>query len=68
MCYCLYGLNTVFDAIFVGWFVGETALAGISIAYHITMIAMGFTFFPAINNAKPATIIGIVHQLVFYVL
>ena len=37
----LYGLNTVFDAIFVGRFVGETALAGISLAYPLTMIAMG---------------------------
>jgi len=37
----LYGLNTVFDAIFVGRFVGETALAGISLAYPLTMIALG---------------------------
>jgi len=31
----LYGLNTVFDAIFVGRFVGETALAGVSLAYPV---------------------------------
>ena len=37
----LYGLNTVFDAIFVGRFVGATALAGISLAYPLTMIAIG---------------------------
>lgn len=37
----LYGLNTVFDAIFVGRFVGETALAGISLAYPLTMISIG---------------------------
>ena len=28
---------------------------------------MGMTFFPAIDNAKPAAIIGIVRQLIFYV-
>jgi putative MATE family efflux protein len=37
----LYGLNTVFDAIFVGRFVGATALAGISMAYPLTMIVIG---------------------------
>ena len=37
----LYGLNTVFDAIFVGRFVGETALAGISLAYPLAMISLG---------------------------
>ncbi|MBS7527966.1 MATE family efflux transporter [Fusibacter paucivorans] len=38
----LYGMNTVFDALFVGRFVGETALAGISLAYPLTQIALGF--------------------------
>lgn len=38
----LYGLNTVFDAIFVGRFVGESALAGVSLAYPLTQIALGF--------------------------
>lgn len=38
----LYGLNTVFDAIFVGRFVGETALAGISLAYPLSQISLGF--------------------------
>lgn len=37
----LYGLNTVFDAIFVGQFVGETALAGVSIAYPLSQITLG---------------------------
>lgn len=37
----LYGLNTVFDAIFVGRFVGETALAGISLAYPLSQITLG---------------------------
>ncbi len=37
----LYGLNTVFDAIFVGRFVGETALAGVSLAYPLTQLAVG---------------------------
>lgn len=38
----LYGLNTVFDAIFVGRFVGETALAGVSLAYPLTQLSLGF--------------------------
>jgi putative MATE family efflux protein len=37
----LYGLNTIFDAIFVGRYVGETALAGISLAYPLTQIPLG---------------------------
>ncbi len=37
----LHGLNTVFDAIFVGRFIGETALAGVSIAYPITQFSVG---------------------------
>jgi putative MATE family efflux protein len=38
----LYGLNSVFDAIFVGKFVGETALAGVSLVYPLTQITLGF--------------------------
>ena len=37
----LYGLNTVFDAVFVGNLVGEEALAGVSIVYPLTQIALG---------------------------
>lgn len=37
----LYGLNSVFDAIFVGNFVGEEALAGVSLAYPLTQISLG---------------------------
>ena len=37
----LHGLNTVFDAIFVGRFIGETALTGVSIAYPITQFSVG---------------------------
>ncbi len=37
----LYGLNTVFDAIFVGNLVGEEALAGVSIVYPLNQIALG---------------------------
>jgi putative MATE family efflux protein len=37
----LYGLNTVFDAFFVGRYVGEVALAGISLAYPLTQITLG---------------------------
>ena len=37
----LYGFNTVLDAFFVGRFVGETALAGVSLAYPLTQISLG---------------------------
>lgn len=37
----LYGLNTVFDAVFVGNFVGEEALAGVSIVYPLTQLTLG---------------------------
>lgn len=37
----LYGLNTVFDAVFVGRFVGEAALAGISLAYPLSQLLLG---------------------------
>jgi len=38
----LYGMNSVLDAIFVGRFVGETALAGVSVAYPLSQISVGF--------------------------
>ena len=37
----LYGLNSVFDAIFVGQFVGENALAGVSLAYPLSQMTLG---------------------------
>lgn len=37
----LYGLNTIFDAIFVGQFVGENALSGVSLAYPLTQFSIG---------------------------
>jgi Na+-driven multidrug efflux pump len=37
----LHGLNSVFDAVFVGRFVGETALAGLSLAYPLSMLFLG---------------------------
>lgn len=37
----LYGLNSVFDAIFVGNYVGETALAGVSLAYPLSQMTLG---------------------------
>ncbi len=39
----LYGANAMLDAFFVGQYVGETALAGVSLAYPITQISMGMT-------------------------
>jgi putative MATE family efflux protein len=38
----LYGMNSVLDAFFVGRFVGETALAGVSVAYPLSQISVGF--------------------------
>ena len=37
----LYGLNSVFDAIFVGSFAGETALAGVTLAYPLSQMTLG---------------------------
>ncbi|MFF2910910.1 MATE family efflux transporter [Paenibacillus sp. NPDC057934] len=37
----LYGLNAVIAAVFVGRYVGETALAGVSVAYPLTQISLG---------------------------
>lgn len=37
----LYGLNVVVDGIFVGRYVGETALAGVTVVYPITQIPLG---------------------------
>lgn len=41
----LYGLNAVVAAAFVGQYVGETALAGVSVAYPLTQISVGFGLF-----------------------
>ncbi len=38
----LYGLNSVLDAVFVGRFVGEPALAGVSVAYPLSQISVAF--------------------------
>ncbi len=38
----LHGLNLIFDGIFVGKFVGDVALSGISLAYPLTQISIGF--------------------------
>ncbi|MFE6796879.1 MATE family efflux transporter [Paenibacillus chitinolyticus] len=37
----LYGLNAVIAAVFVGRYIGETALAGVSVAYPLTQISVG---------------------------
>lgn len=37
----LYGLNVIFDAIFIGRYVGETAFAGVSVVYPLTQITLG---------------------------
>ncbi len=38
----LYGFNAVLDAIFVGQFVNDTALAGVSLAYPLSQISIAF--------------------------
>ncbi len=38
----LYGMNSVLDAVFVGRFVGETALAAVSVAYPLSQISVAF--------------------------
>ncbi len=38
----LFGLNAFLDAIFVGQLVGETALAGVALAYPLSNLMMGF--------------------------
>ncbi|WP_313233010.1 MATE family efflux transporter [Tissierella praeacuta] len=38
----LYGFNSVLDAIFVGKYIGETALAGVSVAYPLSQISVAF--------------------------
>ncbi|WP_199912793.1 MATE family efflux transporter [Aquimarina aquimarini] len=37
----LYGFNTLLDAVFVGAFIGENALAGVSIAYPLASFVLG---------------------------
>lgn len=37
----LYGANSILDAFFIGKYVGETALAGVSLAYPITGLSTG---------------------------
>ncbi|MBD8499329.1 MATE family efflux transporter [Paenibacillus arenosi] len=37
----LYGLNAVIAAVFVGHYIGETALAGVSVAYPLTQLSTG---------------------------
>ena len=38
----LYGFNAVLDAVFVGRFIGEEALAGVSVAYPLSQISVAF--------------------------
>lgn len=37
----LYGMNVVVDGVFVGHFVGESALAGVTVVYPMTQIPLG---------------------------
>lgn len=37
----LYGFNSVLDVIFIGQFVGETAVAGVSLAYPLSQLSTG---------------------------
>lgn len=38
----LYGMNSVLDGFFVGRYVGEAALAGVSVAYPLSQISVAF--------------------------
>lgn len=38
----LYGMNSVMDVFFVGRYVGEAALAGVSVAYPLSQISVAF--------------------------
>lgn len=38
----LYGMNSVMDAFFVGRYVGEAALAGVSVAYPLSQMSVAF--------------------------
>ncbi|RRD94953.1 MATE family efflux transporter [Clostridiales bacterium COT073_COT-073] len=73
----LYGLNVIFDAIFVGRYVGESALAGVSIAYPLTQLPLGIGSLIGVgagsylsiligrqDQAKQARIVGNVNYLV----
>lgn len=48
--------GTVFDAIFVGKFVGETELAGISLAYPLTQIVTGIGFLIGVGSGSVLSI------------
>lgn len=37
----LYGLNAIIAAVFVGHYIGETAMAGVSVAFPLTQISTG---------------------------
>ncbi len=48
----LIGLNTFLDALFAGQFIGETALAGISLALPLTSLFIGFAHFVGVGCAS----------------
>lgn len=53
----LYGLNVVFDAVFVGRFIGEKALAGVSLAYPFTQISLGIGSFIGVGAGSLLSIV-----------
>lgn len=52
----LYGFNTLLDAIFVGRFIGDVALAGVSIAYPLTTIMQGLGSFIGVGAGSVLSI------------
>lgn len=52
----LYGLNAVVSAAFVGKFVGDVALAGVSVAYPLTQISVGFGSFIGVGAGSVLSI------------
>jgi len=48
----MLSLNTFIDALFAGRFIGETALAGISIALPLTSLVNGFALLIGVGSAS----------------
>lgn len=50
--FLLFGLNILLDGFFVGYFIGGTALAGITLAYPLTQFLAGFANLIGVGTAN----------------
>lgn len=50
--FLLFGLNILLDGFFVGYFLGETAFAGITLAYPLTQFLAGFANLIGVGTAN----------------